>query len=180
VKKKALLLLSVLMVYSGSLVWAQTPLEFPEKPLRLLAESVKDTCPICAKQTREKAFQLIEEQFFAGSMLATTGFCRLVRMASSDENELALSCDVPGKESLPLLTFRFHTSANHLVGVSPADYTEETVAKEFLSAAPGTVFEGTIETILFRYGDGTTFSYSASRGVVQVHCRLLTLQKQSP
>ena len=179
-KKKVLLLLSLLMICSGSLGWAQTPLDFPEKPLRLLAESAKDTCPICARQTREKAFLLIEEQFFAGRILTTSSSCRLVRTASSDENELVLSCDVAGKESLPLLTFRFHTSANHLVGISPADYTEETVAKEYLSAAPGTVFEGTIETILFRYGDGTTFNYSASRGVVQVHCRLLTLQKQSP
>ena len=179
-KKKILFLLSILIVYSCSLGWAQTSLDFPEKSLRLIAESAKDPCSICARQTREKAFLLLEEQFHAGRIFTTTGSCGLVRTASSQENELVSSCDFPGKESLPLLTFRFHTAANHLVGIAPADYTAENIAAEFLSAPPGTVFEGTLETILFRYGDGTTFNYSAKRGVVQVHCRLLTLKKQSP
>ncbi len=180
-KKKFLFLLSILIVYSSSLGWAQTPLVFPKEPLRLIAESVKDSCSICARQTREKAFRLLEEQFSAGRILTTTGSCRLVRTASSDENELVLSCDTSGKESesLPLLTLRFHTSANHLVGISPSDYTKESVASEVQSAAPGTAFEGTLKTILFRYGDGTTFNYFASKGVIQVHCCLLTLKRQS-
>jgi hypothetical protein len=179
-KKKVLFLISILIIYPCSSGWAQTPLDFPEKPLRLIAESAKDSCSICGRQTREKAFQLFEEQFPAGRILATTGSCRLVRTALSEENELVLSCDFPGKESLPLLTLRFHTSANHLVGISPADFTEEGIASEYLSSAPGTVFEGIIKTIAFRYGDGTTYNYSASREVIQVHCRLLTLKRQSP
>ena len=179
-KKKVLLMLSILMVCSCSSGWAQTALDFPENPLRLIAESATDPCHICVRQMRERAFQLLEEQFFAGNLLATTSSCRLVRTASNDENELVLSCDLLKKEPLPLLTLRFHTSRNHLVGISPSDYTEDSVASEYGSAAPGTAFEGIIETILFRYGDGTTFNYSASRGVVQVHCRVLTLKKQSP
>jgi hypothetical protein len=179
-KKKVLFLISVLMLYPCSSGWAQTPLDFPEKPLRLIAESAKDSCSVCARQTREKAFQLFEEQFPPGRMLTTTGSCRLVRTALSEENELVLSCDSPGKASLPLLTLRFHTSANHLVGISPADFTEEGIASEYHSAIPGTVFEGIINTVTFLYGDGTTYSYFASRGVIQVHCRLLTLKRQSP
>jgi hypothetical protein len=179
-KKKVFFLISILIIYPHSSGWAQTPLDFPEKPLRLIAESAKDSCSICARQTREKAFQLLEEQFPAERILATTGSCRLVWTALSEENELELSCDFPEKESLPLLTLRFHTSANHLVGISPSDFTEEGIAREYLSAAPGTVFEGIIKTIAFRYGDGTTYNYSASRRVIQVHCRLLTLKRQSP
>ena len=162
-KKNVLFLISILMIFPCSSGWAQTPLDFPEKPLRLIAESAKDSCPICARQTREKAFQLFEEQFPPGRMLTTTGSCRLVRTASSEENELVLSCDSPGKESLPLLTFRFHTSTNHLVGISPADFTEEGIASEYLSAVPGTVFEGTVSTIAFPYGDGTTYNYFAQQ-----------------
>ena len=113
-------------------------------------------------------------------MLTTTGSCRLVRTALSEENELDLSCDSPGKASLPLLTFRFHTPASHLVGISPADFTEEGIASEYRSAVPGTVFEGIIHTVAFLYGDGTTYNYFAGRGVIQVHCRLLTLKRQSP
>jgi len=179
-KRKVLLLISIVIIYSCSSGWAQTPLEFPETPLRLIAESAKDSCSICARQTREKTFQLFEEQFPAGRIFTTTGSCRLVRTALSEENELVLSCDFPGKESLPLLTLRFHTSASHLVGISPADFTEEGIASEYLSAGPGTVFEGVITTIAFRYGDGTTYNYFAGRGVIQVHCRLLTLKRQSP
>lgn len=179
-KKKVFSLISTLIIYSCSSSWAQTPLDFPETPLRLIAESAKDSCSICARQTREKAFQLFEEQFHAGKILTTTGSCRLVRTALSEENELVLSCDVPGKEFLPLLTLRFHTSDNHLVGISPADFTEEGIASEYRSAAAGTVFEGIIKTIAFRYGDGTTYSYFASRRVIQVHCRLLSLKRQSP
>ena len=179
-KKKGLFLFSILIVYSCSSGWAQTSLDFPEKPLRLIAESARDPCSICARQTREIAFQLFEQQFPAGRIFTTTGSCQLVRTALSEENELVLSCDVPEKDPLPLLTFRFHTVANHLVGISPADFTEESTASEFRSAPFGTVFEGIIEPILFRYGDGTTFNYSASRGGLQVHCRLLTLKRKSP
>lgn len=179
-KKKVPSLISILIMYSCCSGWAQTPFDFPEKPLRMIAESATDPCSICARQTREKAFQLFEEQFPAGRILTTTGSCRLVRTALNEENELVLSCDFPGKESLPLLTLRFHTSADHLVGISPADFTEEGIASEYLLAPPGTAFEGIIKTIPFRYGDGTTYNYSASRGVIQVHCRLLALKRQSP
>jgi len=180
VDKKVLFLISILIICFSSIGWAQSPLDLPEEPLRLIALSATDPCSICARQTREIAFQLFEQQFHAGRMFTTTGSCRLVRTALSEDNEVGLSCDSPRKESLPVLTFRFHTGANHLVGISPADFTEESIASEFLSAPPGTVFEGIIETILFRYGDGTTYNYSASRGVIQVHCRLLTLKRQSP
>jgi hypothetical protein len=179
-KKKVLFLISILMIFFCSTGWAQTPFEFPETPLHLIAESAKDSCSICARQTREKAFQLFEEQFPPGKVFTTTDSCRLVRTAESQENELVLSCDSPGKESLPLVTLRFHTSANHLVGISLAEFTEEEIASEYRLANPGTVFEGTIRTIPFRYGDGKTFSYFAGRGVIQIHCRLLTLKKQSP
>ncbi|MFB3884471.1 MAG: hypothetical protein ACE144_04535 [Thermodesulfobacteriota bacterium] len=179
-KKKVLLLTSILIIYSFSSGWAQTPLDFPEKALRLIAESAKDSCTICARQTLEKAFRLFDEQFPPERIFTTTGSCRFVRTALSEENELALSCDFPGKESLPLLTLRFHTPSNHLVGISAADFTEESIASDYLSAPPGTVFEGMIKTIVFLYGDGATYSYSASRGVIQVHCRLLTVKKKSP
>jgi hypothetical protein len=180
VSRKVLFVTSILMICLCSPGWAQSPLDLPEEPLRLIALSATDDCPICARQTREIAFQMFEQRFHAGRMFTTTGSCRLVRTALSEDNELGLLCDSPGKESLPLLTFRFHTAANHLVGISPADFTEENIASKFPSAPPGTVFEGILETILFRYGDGTTYNYSASRGVIQVHCRLISLTRQTP
>ncbi len=178
--RKVLFVTLVLMTCFCSHGWAQSPLELPEEPLRLIALSATDPCPICAQQTREIAFQMFEQRFHAGSMLTTTDSCRLVRTTSSEDNELDLSCDSATKGSLAQLTFRFHTAANHLVGISPSDFTEDNIVSEFLSAPPGAVFEGILETILFRYGEGSTYNYSARRGGIQVHCRLLTLKKQSP
>jgi hypothetical protein len=180
VDKRVVIPISMLIICFCSPGWAQSPLELPEEPLRLIELSATDDCPICAQQTRQVAFQMFEQRFHAGKMFTTTDSCRFVRTPSSEENELGLSCDSPRKESLPLLTFRFHTAATHLVGISPGDFTEDSIASEFLSAPPGAVFEGILETILFRYGDGTTYNYSARRGVVQVHCRVITLTRQSP
>ena len=45
-KEKVLFLISILMISPCSSGWAQTPLEFPEKPLRLIAESAKDSCSV--------------------------------------------------------------------------------------------------------------------------------------
>jgi hypothetical protein len=177
---KVFLLVSMLVLYCSSGGLAQTPLDFPETPLRLIAESIGEPCAICARETREKAFQLIEERFAAGKTFTTTGSCLLARTDLSEENELMLSCDLPGRESLPLISFRFHTPANHLVGISTADFTDEAIVSAYRSASPGTVFEGALRTIAFRYGVGTSFSYNTSRKVIQVHCRLLSLKRQSP
>jgi len=180
VDKRVLFLSSILMIVFCFPGWAQSPIELPEGPLRLIALSLTDPCPICAREAREIAFQLLEQQFQAGKVFTTTGSCRLVRTTLSEDNELELSCHSPRKESLPLLTFYFHTAASHLDGISLADFTEDRIAGEFRSAPPGTVFDGTVETILFRYGEGSTYHYSARRGVIQVHCRLLTLKRRSP
>jgi hypothetical protein len=179
VKARVAFLISLLIGYSCCPAWAQISLDFPEEPLRLIAESAMEPCSICARQMREKAIELLEDQFPAGKLFTTTGFCRLARTALAEENELIVSCDFAVAESLPLLTFRFHTQDAHLVGISPADFTEAEIVSEYRLAPPGTVFEGTLEPILFRYGDGPTFSYSASREVVQIHCRLRALKKRS-
>ena len=58
VTKRIPFLISILMIYFCSSGWAQTPLDFPEKALRLIADSTKNPCSICAQQTEQKAFQL--------------------------------------------------------------------------------------------------------------------------
>jgi hypothetical protein len=74
------------------------------------------------------------------------------------------------------MIFRFHTPANHFVGISPGDFTAEALAAEYRAAGPGKAFAGTLKTIAFRYGNRPSFIYSAARGVIQIHGRILELR----
>ena len=170
------LLLPILLLFSCSYGQAQTPLSLPEPALQLLAESAAESCSICARQLREQAYDFLDQDFPLERILATTESCLLLRSPLGEENELVLSCDHAEKDSLPLLIFRFHTQASHLVGISPGDFTADEPAAEYLAAGPGTAFEGTLKIVAFRYGNRPSFNYSAGRGIIQVHCRILTLQ----
>jgi len=174
--KLSFLVLVLILVFDIS-AQAQIPLNRPEPALRLIAESIGDSCSICARQSREKAFQLLDQEFPVGGVFATTDSCFLMRSPAAEENELVLTCRSAGKESLPLLIFRFHTPANHLVGISPEDFTLDEPVAEYSEAAPEMALRGTLRIVAFRYGDRPSFSYSANRGVIQVQCRLLTLRR---
>lgn len=172
------LLIPILVLLSCSCGQAQTPLALPETALRLLAESAVDSCSICTRQLQERAYDLLDRQFSPEKILATTASCLLRRSPSTEENELVLSCDPAGKAPLPLLVFRFHTPTSHLVGISPGDFTAAGPETEYLAAAPGAAFEGTLKVIPFRYGHRPSFIHSASRGVIQVHCQLMRLRRE--
>ena len=75
-----------------------------------------------------------------------------------------------------LLTFRAHTAENHLVGIAASDYTEARTADLLTSAPTETLFEGSLEIIAYRYGDGPTYNYFPSMSHLQVHCRILELK----
>jgi len=172
------LLIPLLVLFSWSCGQAQTPLTLPEPALRLIAESAAESCSICARQLQDRAYDLLDRDFPLGRFLTTAESCLLLRSSSAEENELVLSCDPASKEPLPLLIFRFHTQARHLVGISAGDFTADGPAAEYFAARPGTAFEGTLKIIAFRYGERPSFSYSASRGAIQVHCQLITLRQK--
>ena len=172
------LLIPILFFFSYSYGQAQAPLTLPEPALRLIAESAAESCSICARQLQDRAYDLLDRDFPLGRFLTTAESCLLLRSSSAEENELVLSCDPASKEPLPFLIFRFHTQARHLVGISAGDFTPDGPAAEYFAARPGTAFEGTLKIIAFRYGDRPSFSYSASRGAIQVHCQLITLRQK--
>jgi len=176
-KGKLWVLVPVLILVSGLSAQAQTPLNLPETALRLIAGSIVDSCSICARQSRENAFQLLDQEFPVGGVFATTDSCFLVRSSAAEENELVLTCRSAGKESLPLLIFRFHTPANHLVGISPEDFTLDGPVREYSAAGPEMALRGTLKIVAFRYGDRPSFIYSTNRGVLQVQCQLLALRR---
>jgi hypothetical protein len=149
----------------------------------LLAESSVDACAICSKETRGKAFQMLNRELWPGRILKTSPDCLLMR-SSSDENELAPVCYAAGapvktkdgEGQLPLMAFRFHTSGKHLVGVAEKDFTSEQVAAACRSAPSGTLFSGVLEIVEYKYGDGPTYDYYLRSNELQVHCKLVDLK----
>jgi hypothetical protein len=175
--KKALSVLLFLGVASLVIASeAETPTAFdlPEEAFQLLAESASDPCSICAKETRAKAFQELNSAFKPGRILKSNHRCQFMRTDACGENELVLTCYLTLS---PLLTFRFHTAEKHLVGIYETDFTEKRFASEYGSATTGTRFEGALEVVAYRYGDGPSYNYYLAGNHIQVHCRILHIQQ---
>jgi len=120
--------------------------EVPYLSLKLLAESTIDPCSICAKKLKRQAFSIIDEEFKPGRILLFGNDCLMLKTETCDKNEFTISSysneeyvtDPRGeKHPFPALLFRFHTESNHLVGISSADYTEESLAKSYRTIKPG-------------------------------------------
>jgi hypothetical protein len=187
--KIVLSLLLSLVIFSSALAGESelsTVMEHIDGALTLLAASSVDSCPICSKQTRSKAFQTLNDELTPGRILTTSAGCLLTRVTpSSGASELAPSCypagapvkktDGEGEARLPRVTFRFHTASRHLVGVAGSDFTVDDVVADYHSAPPGTNFSGVLEIIEFRYGDGPTYNYFPTGNHLQIHCRFLSL-----
>ena len=173
--KKGLSVLMLLAMVSSVIAReAEAPavIELPKEAF--LAESALDPCSICAKQTREKAFKILNAAFKPGMILKSNNLCQFMRTDACGENELVLTCY---PTSLPLLTFKFHTDEKHLVGVSTTDFTKERFASEYRWAAPGALFEGALEIVEYRYGDGPAYNYYLVGNRIQVQCRILDLKR---
>lgn len=145
--------------------------DLPREAFALLNRSTEDSCSVCARESRAEAFELLEAHYRPGMIIrsdSANGFMR----TDGGENELTLVA-YPG--DAPSLTFRFHTSDDHLVGIAAADMTEESIAERCLSFPVGAAFDGALQIIEFAYGDGTTFLYFASTNHLQLHCRILEI-----
>ncbi len=150
---------------------AAAQLDLPEEALTLLAQSLRDSCAICAEKNRKKAFAQLDDFYAPGRLLTMAGETRFV--SSPDmPNELGLlGYDRPS----PVLTFRFHHSGARLVGVEEADETESVWLEEIAAAGPRGRLEGTIEVIPYPYGDGVSYLFSPSEGHLQIQCRILEI-----
>ena len=148
---------------------AEVAAVLPMDAVALLTKSMTDSCSICVRDLRARAFHLLEEQYPPGVVVrsdATSGFLR----APGGANEWMLSSEVPGE---PRLTFRFHTAEDHLVGIAASDMTDPSLAERCRSIPEGTVFQGALQIVAFAYGDGPTFLYYPSDNRVELHCRIL-------
>jgi len=171
-----LLMLALLARYSYAL-------DLPDDALRLLAEASVDPCSLCVKQKLVKAFTTMNVRFSTGLVIKSDDKCALVKTGTGDGNELSMTCYPPDTlkkslkegEELPQFIFKFYTPEKRLVGISENDYTNKTIADLYHASKPGTVFEGHIKLIPYKYGDGPTYNYLLQTNRLVVHCVVLQL-----
>ncbi len=166
-----------IFLFAGIATLSGEDFEYPVVAMRILADSRAETCAICVRDLRKKAFAHLDRDFPPGRIIAGLKFTK----PSGAKNEFLLTDHrMPilyrktEKEEIffPLLAFRFHTPRSKLVGVSPSDYSEEQDARAFDRLSPGSDFTATLKVIRFSYGDGASFCYFPAKNIVQVQCRI--------
>jgi hypothetical protein len=142
---------------------------FPPEITGLLTTAEADSCGVCVREKRAEAFELAELWFAPGHFVepgATPGW----RLLPGGEAELYFG---DTGETSPRLSFRFHTEDDHLVGISPEDYTDPQLAVRILERPAGTPGTETLEVIRFAYGDGESFLFDEATNRLQVQCRVI-------
>ncbi len=147
-----------------------------------MEKSRKETCSVCIDNLREEAFGILTESMRPYTRLSAGKNCPLVFSKDDGEPEFQPVCyaeisDPSDRASdLPVLIFRFHTRDRHMIGISPEDFTNDTIADFIFSAPRDAVFHGVIELVPFRYGDGPTFIYFDETNRLAIQCRILEIE----
>jgi hypothetical protein len=178
----------MLMLASILIIDNSYAFDLPHDALQLLAETTVESCSICAKQKMEKAFSIFNSRFMPGQIIKSDDTCRFVKMDAGDDNEMSLTCypsdalikSLKDGEMLPKIVFKFYTPQQRLVGISENDYADKRIADLFHELKPGTVFEGRIKLIPYKYGDGPTYNYFPQMNRLQIHCAVLELKPAVP
>lgn len=156
----------------------------PEDALKLLAETTTEPCSICIEQDIKKACKLLKESLKPGTEIRTDNACRFVKSGSGGDNEIALTCypteallnSLTEGKTLPQIAFTFYTPQKRLVGISETDYTAQQITELFNASRPGTVFEGELKLIAYKYGDGPAYNYLQQTNRLLIHCVVVSLK----
>ncbi len=146
----------------------------PVGALDYFAESVDESCAVCVRELLAKAFEEIDNYYSPGTIVRSDSTTKFIRAAGGD-NELMLTSHTGDR---PRLTFRFHTSENHLIGIAESDLTDFRLSAIVSIAPENAEFSGAIEIVRFAYGDGPAYLYSSTSHHLQVHCRILELDQE--
>ncbi len=186
--RKAICIISVLFISACATQQkekkAHSCVEVPYLSLKLLAESTIDPCSICAKKLKRQAFSIVDEEFKPGRVLVFHNDCSMIKTEKCNENEFMISSYTGGecitdkkgeKHPFPIMVFRFHNEKNHLVGISPSDYTKKSITDSFKTFKPGDGFTGKVLIIPYGYGDGAAANYFEKRNALVIHVKVIEL-----
>lgn len=145
-------------------------LDLPAAALERLERSRADSCAICAEKLRKEAFEELDLIYRPGVRVASAPEARFVRAPGG-----ACELEIPSSAAGPRVTFRFHTAADHLVGVAEEDLTDAGIAARLQAMPEGARLAGLIEIIPFPYGDGAAFLFLPASGHLQIQCKVLEI-----
>lgn len=161
--------------------------EVPEMALKLIVDSIVDTCSTCQNKYRRQAINILNREFMPSRIISSIYACPFTRIKECGSYEFLLSCykerksyTPPGETAaklFPLIIFKIHTIKDHMIGISKTDYTDEKNAYILKSITPGSVFGARIEILNFPYGDGPAFNIIEEKNQVVVHCKILDMLK---
>ena len=157
--------------------------DYPVTPARMLADSLAESCEICARKTRKEAYALLEKEFPPGRLFRAPETRPFIKAPvgggalfpwGGQKRVLYLKMDGTGRDDifLPLVFFRFHTEKNHLVGIERDDYTDASIEERIAALPASSGFRGSVKIIRFRYGDGSSFSFSQGENALYIHCKI--------
>lgn len=159
--------------------------EPPRLVLKLIIDSYSEKCRICAKKTRNRAFKILNQYFYKGRIIQSRSDCSFIKTYINRNNELLPECyktreiyrNTPekGVEEFPLITFKFHTKKNHLIGILQKDYTHQKFEDIYRKSTYKDRFFIKIKIIYYKYGDGPTCNYFRDKNQLQVHCKILDM-----
>ncbi|MDY6935097.1 MAG: hypothetical protein SVZ03_12855 [Spirochaetota bacterium] len=178
------------LVYYKPVIVAGMPdiaeFEIPRWAFKMLIDSVNDPCPMCGRKKREKAFQILNREFSQGKIIKGNESCQFIKTEECGPYEMLTflyktrefykQADGNVLDRFPLLIFRFHTKADHLIGISEEDYTDNSLVNKFKLIRKNKKFETKIIIIKYKYGDGSTFNYFQSANKIQIHCKILHIK----
>ncbi|MCU0577301.1 MAG: hypothetical protein MUD15_10825 [Desulfobacterota bacterium] len=163
----------------------QAPYAFdlPDEAFRLMAEATVDPCSLCVEKKLKEAYAVMNRMLQPGLVMESDERCRFLKRNPGDGFELSPVCQPTGAlkqaggegRKPPDVVFVFYTPQARLVGISENDYTDAGTAAVFNDSPLGTVFEGRIRLIPYKYGDGPTYTYFQGANKLQIHCTVIKL-----
>jgi len=181
--KKILLIIALISFFP---VRGYSAFEFPPDVFRLMVEASAEPCSICAQQKLKKAYKGLNTVFAPGNAIDFDGACRLMKTGSG--LDLKPACYPSGTlvrslkegEIPPEIVFEFYTDEKQLVGISGNELTKDKIAEQYRKAEPGTIFEGRIKLVPYKYGDGPAYNYFPKTNRLVFHCLVLDLRTIEP
>lgn len=154
----------------------------PIPALRLLAQSTTDPCTICRQKLQKQAFTLLSKEIYPGKKITFENTCLLVKTKNCTANEFeaadgsAFSAD--NKDAMPLVVYKFYTQQHNIVGISPEDYTDDSVETLYNSLGRDARAEAELIVIPYKYSDNPAAIFIPKRNTLVIHCKIVRIQQR--
>ncbi|MGQ9843275.1 MAG: hypothetical protein ACUVRK_06880 [Spirochaetota bacterium] len=171
---------TLFLIYS----YAHECISIPFVPLRMLAESSIDPCPICQKKLQKQALSQIAKDIFPYRKLNFTASCNLIKTEKTNNNELLLAPNYDTNvvingiaTNLPSIIFRFYTHKQHIIGIDEKDFTSEEIVHIYSNLLDNKPVRAEVIAIPFKYSDFPSIMYISERNALIINCKITSLQQ---